>query len=104
MPVQTAVEVEGIDIGHGRHMVEYRLHLSIKTGGMHIILLRHLRQQEPRIVQSGITHGMYQLFKQEGDDAVTGKLYIHNIGSLVNLIPRHGIATPVSIPLPLRHL
>ena len=44
--VELAVEVEGIDVGHGADVVEDTLQFFKQASGMHVVLLRKLVEQQ----------------------------------------------------------
>ena len=46
MAVEFAEKVEGVDVGHGRNVVDNGLHAREDVGGIHVILLGHLRQEQ----------------------------------------------------------
>lgn len=74
-------------------MVEHSLYLAVKRRGVHIVLLREFRQQKARIVQLRVGYGIDKALHQKGYYTVTGKLYVHNFGGAVNLLPRQSAAT-----------
>ncbi len=85
-------------------MVHYRLHLAVERRSIDLILMRHFRQQQLRIVQNWIAHGMDQLLHQESDYRRARQFQIHHVGGLVDLVPRQSVASPVAFAFPLRDM
>ena len=50
MAVEFAEEVEGVDVSHGRDVVEDGLDFAEEGGGFDVVLARELRQQQTRLV------------------------------------------------------
>ena len=95
--VETAIEVEGIDVGHARDVVEHGLYLAVEGRGVYFILLGHFGQKQTRVVECRVGDGFDQLVNQKRNDARAGKFDFDHIVCTVNLFPRQRLAASIAL-------
>ena len=85
-------------------MVEHGLDFCEKVVGVNVVLLGHLREQQARVVELRVAHGVNQFLHQEGDDAVACQLDVDHVGGAVYPLPRQGVAGFVGAAHALGHV
>ena len=68
-------------------MVKHSLHAAKCGRCLHIILAGELGEEQARVIELRRRDSPDELVEEEGDDAVTGKLYIDHIAGTVDFIP-----------------
>ena len=85
-------------------MVKHRLNAVKQFGCAHVVLSGNLAEQQARVIEFGISDGMYHLFEQESQNAVTGQFDVHHLRSAVNLAPGQTCGATVSLTLALAYV
>ena len=97
MSVDFAVEVERIDVGHPREIVEHGHDAVVEMRCRKLVLARHLGEEQFAVGLLRLENGVHHEFEKGVDDAVTGQIHIEHLAAGIDAAAGHVLAMAVGL-------
>lgn len=97
MSVDFAVEVERIDVGHPREIVEHGHDAVVEMRCRKLVLARHLGEEQFAVGLLRLENGVHHEFEKGVDDAVTGQIHIEHLAAGIDAAAGHILAMAVGL-------